>query len=704
MKRLPQHTLISVSFLAFLFVSFFIYLALQVPILGITFQPQDTGFKVVSIDKDSPNHDRLKRDQVLIKMSGIPLTKELLIEEPDQLNEWAAYLGFFAKMTTLNDAAQQNQLYGTTLEGDTLALTVRERKLSDLPLLFWIQAFVGVCGFLIASSVFAFKQRENGALFFAFAGFGLLIFSLAASIYSTREFIIDGQLAHQLSLLNQMGAIFFTASLVALLAVYPQKLRYSNWITIAAFFSGLAIWLGFSLQLFANISIVYLLTLVLFITSFVLAYIQWQQTHSLPVERAALKWYLLSIYLGTGLFAALILVPVSLEIDPPASQGLMFMVFLFMFVGIAMGITRYRLFDLDRWWFHAWSWFLGGLLVIAVVVLLLTVIGLEQDTSLAFSLALIGWLYFPIRQWIFEKIQKKKRPYYQQTCRLIEHLFSAEEPEQLAHYWRQYVEEEWLPLSTELKKGLLKEPYIGQDPQCIYLPYLDNQHHLMLCYPEKGSRLFARDDIASIGFLYALAQQALQGLKMRQQALEEKRRILGDLHDDVGSKLLSLLHRSEDPINSELARSALRDLREVVSQPNEGDWLLSDKLSDWRLEIAERLQPADINLNWQQKGIHLHKISYLAASHVSRILREAISNIIKHAQASTVAIIINITDNQFQLKIQDNGKALPKKSWSEGRGLSNIRFRIEKLHGHSEWSQNKNGGILLTITIPIESL
>ncbi|WP_319381211.1 ATP-binding protein [Thiomicrorhabdus sp.] len=499
-----------------------------------------------------------------------------------------------------------------------------------------------------------------------------------------------------------MGAIFFAASLVALLAFYPRHLRFSKWVALGAFACWLVVWLGFVMETFANISIVYLMMLVLFASSFVLAFIQWRQTAQMPVERAALKWYLLSIYLGTGLFATLILIPVAAGVEPSASQGLMFMVFLFMFIGIAMGITRYRLFDLGRWWFAAWSWFLGGLLVIVMDLILLSVVGLGQAISLAFSLALIGWLYFPTRQWLFERLlQKKKLSRYGQTGRLVESLFSVEEPEQLSLHWRQYLQDEWHPLSIELKPGHIHMPFIDQYSQCLNIPYLDNKHHLQLSYPDGGSRLFSRDDFESVTFLYELAQQAAKGLKMRLQALEEKRGILGDLHDDVGSKLLSLLHRSEDPVNNELARNALRDLREVVSQPDQDNWRLVDKLSDWRIEAVERLKDAGITLHWRQSECGLQEVSYFTASHLARVLREALNNIIKHAQATSVKVAIEISGDQLILQVKDNGHGKSPENWRSGRGVSNIRHRVEKLQGQVNWQQNTEGGILLKVTIPL---
>ena len=51
------------------------------------------------------------------------------------------------------------------------------------------------------------------------------------------------------------------------------------------------------------------------------------------------------------------------------------------------------------------------------------------------------------------------------------------------------------------------------------------------------------------------------------QALaEERERIYADLHDDLGAKLLQLIHTANDPRQADLARAVLQDLRDVVTR------------------------------------------------------------------------------------------------------------------------------------------
>lgn len=194
---------------------------------------------------------------------------------------------------------------------------------------------------------------------------------------------------------------------------------------------------------------------------------------------------------------------------------------------------------------------------------------------------------------------------------------------------------------------------------------------------------------------------AIEGLLARELAAEEKRQIFGDLHDDVGSKLLSLLYRSSDPESSELARSALQDLRDVVSQPDEGILPLQDVLADWRAEAQERLDAAAIELKWQQQDIAEQFIPLHRWRHTARILRELINNIIKHAAASAASIQIQLKGDILYLTVSDNGLGCHPEQWKRGRGISNIEHRIAKLSGEVLWQQATQGGCETRVEIPL---
>ncbi len=192
----------------------------------------------------------------------------------------------------------------------------------------------------------------------------------------------------------------------------------------------------------------------------------------------------------------------------------------------------------------------------------------------------------------------------------------------------------------------------------------------------------------------ALADSYARRSQMERQtaAHAERERIYRDLHDDLGAMLLSLSIRAKDPRDAELARSALRNLRDVVSQAGQQQFPLHDLLADWRAEISGRLHDAGLNLHWQQaEDLPNLAVSATAALHLGRILREAISNVVHHARASQVTLQIDGTESlppMLQVTVSDDGTA---RAQAPGRGMRNMRSRAALLQGTVTWDFGEHG-------------
>jgi signal transduction histidine kinase len=176
----------------------------------------------------------------------------------------------------------------------------------------------------------------------------------------------------------------------------------------------------------------------------------------------------------------------------------------------------------------------------------------------------------------------------------------------------------------------------------------------------------------------------MRSLEMDQAVAEERERIYRDLHDDVGAKLLSLVYRAGSPESADLARSALQDLRDVVSTTQPGNLNLSAACADWRAECEQRLSDAGIALDWTQTGeIEVFDLTPPQALNLGRILREAVSNLIKHAHAQHAWVEIALSNGQFTLLVRDDGTgchgspaASPR---PPGRGLRNMEQRAQRI-------------------------
>jgi two-component system, NarL family, sensor histidine kinase UhpB len=195
-------------------------------------------------------------------------------------------------------------------------------------------------------------------------------------------------------------------------------------------------------------------------------------------------------------------------------------------------------------------------------------------------------------------------------------------------------------------------------------------------------------------------------LRVEQVTQQERKRIAADLHDDLGAKLLTIVHTSESERISTLAREALEEMRLSVRGLTGKPVKLIDALGDWRAEVVGRLSQTGVEGEWQAPADELPQtLSARAYVQTTRILREAVNNIIKHSGASRCSIRCTLTGGDFQLKIQDNGKGIPLEldgRLDRGHGMQTMKHRAKQLHGQCLVESGPGYGTVIRLTIPLE--
>ncbi|TGY90144.1 hypothetical protein E5163_03180 [Marinicauda algicola] len=183
---------------------------------------------------------------------------------------------------------------------------------------------------------------------------------------------------------------------------------------------------------------------------------------------------------------------------------------------------------------------------------------------------------------------------------------------------------------------------------------------------------------------------ALQN-EMRQRAvLEERQRLVRDMHDGVGGQLMSLLARvragrvGPDRIEPELVTS-LNDLRLIVdSLDNAGD-TLDTALATFRGRARAQLEAAGIALHWNQPGVLQMVVDNpRKILHIYRFLQEAVTNVIRHARASRLDVEVRCENGELIFTLRDDGIGYRPPAQGEGRagkGVSNMEHRARQLDG-----------------------
>jgi signal transduction histidine kinase len=197
----------------------------------------------------------------------------------------------------------------------------------------------------------------------------------------------------------------------------------------------------------------------------------------------------------------------------------------------------------------------------------------------------------------------------------------------------------------------------------------------------------------------------LAEMRVEQVTEKERKRIAADLHDDLGAKLLTIVHTSESERISTLAREALEEMRLSVRGLTGKPMRLADALADWRAETVLRLSQANIEADWRGPTEETEQL-LPARSFVqtTRILREAVSNIIKHSGASHCKVRCAISDRQFGLTVQDNGKGIPMEldgKLDRGHGMASMKHRAKQMQGQCLMESGPGYGTVIRLTLPL---
>jgi signal transduction histidine kinase len=133
---------------------------------------------------------------------------------------------------------------------------------------------------------------------------------------------------------------------------------------------------------------------------------------------------------------------------------------------------------------------------------------------------------------------------------------------------------------------------------------------------------------------------------------------------------------------------------------------LVDALGDWRAEVISRLGQTGILGDWNMPADDLPQtLSARAFVQTTRILREAVSNIIKHSKASQCSVTAIVADGDFQLIIQDNGDGIPMEldgRLDRGHGMSSMKHRAKGLQGQCLVESGPGYGTVIRLTLPLD--
>lgn len=167
--------------------------------------------------------------------------------------------------------------------------------------------------------------------------------------------------------------------------------------------------------------------------------------------------------------------------------------------------------------------------------------------------------------------------------------------------------------------------------------------------------------------------------------LEERSRIMRDMHDGIGGQLIGLILQarsrklSDESLVSGLEQS-LDDLRLVVDSLEQGEGSLTGALGAFRGRIEPRCEAANVELNWRIEDVgatpHIGPDKTLQ---IYRILLEACTNALKHGAPKHISVSLKRDGDRVEIALSDDGGGFAQESPQQGRGLTNMRTRASQI-------------------------
>jgi ligand-binding sensor domain-containing protein/signal transduction histidine kinase len=209
----------------------------------------------------------------------------------------------------------------------------------------------------------------------------------------------------------------------------------------------------------------------------------------------------------------------------------------------------------------------------------------------------------------------------------------------------------------------------------------------------------------------------------QQEALEKERsRIARDLHDQLGANLTQVALLSEmaeadkhSPAEieshaqqiSQTARETTRSLDEIVWAVNPFNDTLEGLINYVCKYAQEYLALAGLRYRAEMPAqLPVIPIPPEVRHNVFLAFKEAVNNVVKHAQASEVRVRLQLQPGNFALSIEDNGRGMGGRDANATparNGLRNMRKRMEDIHGEFSINPGTGDGTIVCLTVPIRT-
>ncbi|MEV4603369.1 GAF domain-containing sensor histidine kinase [Amycolatopsis sp. NPDC049253] len=245
----------------------------------------------------------------------------------------------------------------------------------------------------------------------------------------------------------------------------------------------------------------------------------------------------------------------------------------------------------------------------------------------------------------------------------------------------------------------------------------DRTSGVLIAMREPGAPEF---ETAQLQVVASFADQAALALQLAAQqraareldVLSDRDRIARDLHDHViqrlfavGLTMQSTRRRAKDPDLQRRLQESIDQMHEIVHEirtaifdlhgGEAGEIRLRHRLHD---AIAELTDDAPLHPTVSMSGT-LDTVPPQLADHVEAVVREAVSNAVRHSAATTLTVAVVVREGKVTISVVDDGTGLPAEV--SASGLGNLRERAESLGGTFALDSRPGCGVRLDWAAPL---
>ena len=262
-------------------------------------------------------------------------------------------------------------------------------------------------------------------------------------------------------------------------------------------------------------------------------------------------------------------------------------------------------------------------------------------------------------------------------------------------------------------EGVYLSPYVNVGLFALFLVIAYARYVRALDVAEHANQTLA-DRLGEQEQVLHHTHARLRKVEQERTLIDERQRLMREMHDGVGSSLMSALrwveHGHPDEVDvAQVLRECIDDLKIPIDSLEPANADLLALLASLRYRLAPRLEGAGLALHWRVEDVPpLPWLDAQNALHVLRIVQEVLTNIVKHSGASTITLRTTTATHAgaqgVLVQISDDGKPFaPTPAREPGRkGLGNVLARAQALGAAVTWTPQPGGGTLFALWLPLQ--